>query len=302
MDLISCYLLLVTGALSVACTMILWFPSTPSIVSGLTLYGKTTPAGDSMPLVQRVSVPKRWFTHFYILAVIWTGFWLEYALAVSYGYTSPTKWQTNALAVLTRTKPHYSWTTGMLALILIMIHVTRRCQESLFVSIFSNATMNVAHYVIGITHYIVLPLTVVSEMIGIASTRKMTSLNFDFLEITITQWAGVVIFLFCNWQQNSIAHRLASARRGATGLVHNYGHCVYRGGWFDYVSSPHFTFEVLIYLGLWLVLGVHAVTFKMLVMFVCVNQMFAAMITHRWYKANFKNYPPERRAIIPYVL
>ena len=39
------------------------------------------------------------------------------------------------------------------------------------------------------------------------------------------------------------------------GLATNYGHSVLYGGWFELVSSPHFFFEILIYISLWAVLG-----------------------------------------------
>ena len=41
----------------------------------------------------------------------------------------------------------------MLVAVLFLIQVSRRLYENLFVAVFSNATMNVAHYLVGIYHY-----------------------------------------------------------------------------------------------------------------------------------------------------
>jgi len=41
----------------------------------------------------------------------------------------------------------------MLVAVLFLIQVSRRLYENLFVAVFSNATMNVVHYLVGIYHY-----------------------------------------------------------------------------------------------------------------------------------------------------
>ena len=41
----------------------------------------------------------------------------------------------------------------MLVAVLFLIQVSRRLYENLFVAVFSNATMNIVHYLVGIYHY-----------------------------------------------------------------------------------------------------------------------------------------------------
>ncbi|CAJ0579391.1 unnamed protein product, partial [Mesorhabditis spiculigera] len=299
--LLLIYLYGATIGLLVVCTVTLYAPGLASFIPAFTLYGKTS-GQDMMPLVERISVPKRWFAHFYLIAVIWTGFLIGYANAISHAVTTQPKWVLEYLASMTSSQPHYSWTTGLLALSLIMFHVTRRCQESLFVSVYSDMKMNVFHYIMGIAHYIAFPLTVVCEMHGFASYWRATTLTFDYTQITPIQWTGVAFFLILNWLQNKVAHRLADARKGPTGLAQNYCHSVLYGGWFDLLSSPHFTFEIGIYLSLLLVLGTQGAAYRALCMFVVVNQVFAGLLTDRWYRSRFADYPSTRKAIIPYIL
>lgn len=41
----------------------------------------------------------------------------------------------------------------LLALFLLMMHVSRRCYETWFVSVFSDTRMNLSHYALGFIHY-----------------------------------------------------------------------------------------------------------------------------------------------------
>ena len=60
--------------------------------------------------------------------------------------------------------------------------------------------------------------------------------------------------------------------------------------------------ETIIYTSLGLVAGLSHHTLWSIVIFVYVNQLVAAHITHRWYKDTFKHYPKKRRALIPYII
>ncbi|KAK6056707.1 3-oxo-5-alpha-steroid 4-dehydrogenase [Cooperia oncophora] len=159
--------------------------------------------------------------------------------------------------------------------------------------------MNLFHYVVGLIHYTILPLTIVCESRGIANTAYGPI--FSTSEISSCQWFGVALFLFCNREQHLISRNIAALRKAPDGLIFNYAHGICYGGWFDYVSCPHFFFEIGIYLSLWMVLP-SAYAYKFLMIFVLVNQLFAGQITHRWYRRTFKAYPLDRKAVIPYIL
>ncbi|KAL0365624.1 UNVERIFIED_CONTAM: Polyprenol reductase 2 [Sesamum angustifolium] len=74
-----------------------------------------------------------------------------------------------------------------------------------------------------------------------------------------------------------------------------------RGDWFEYVSSPHYLAEIVIYGGLVVASGFSDITIWLLFGFVVANLVFAAAETQRWYIRKFDNYPRNRYAVIPFV-
>ncbi|KAK6755240.1 hypothetical protein RB195_013924 [Necator americanus] len=278
----------------------LFFPSCPSIVPALTTYGVSALyLRDKVQFIRSISVPKRWFWHFYLLGSFCAMSWLLFCGAVSHRMTIPSEMLRSGLALVTPVKPQFNWSTTVLALSLVLFHVTRRLWETLCISVYSDTTMNIFHYVVGLIHYTILPLTIVCESKGIADNRY--GLIVTSSAISSVQWIGVALFFTCNRQQHLIAKDIAALRKAPDGLISNYAHGICYGGWFDYISCPHFFFEMGIYFSLWLVLP-HAYTFQFLLIFVVVNQLFAAQITHRWYRRTFKTYPRGRKAIIPFIL
>jgi len=85
------------------------------------------------------------------------------------------------------------------------------------------------------------------------------------------------------------------------GKVENTGHHIPHGGLFEYVSSPHYFVEILIYLSFNLITGFLNTKLVCLFIFVVANQFVTGYFTHVWYKKNFKSYPKQRKAIIPYI-
>eukprot|EP00850_Spirogloea_muscicola_P000309 SM000001S04711 [mRNA] locus=s1:1871941:1873974:+ [translate_table: standard] len=80
---------------------------------------------------------------------------------------------------------------------------------------------------------------------------------------------------------------------------------VYRvpyGDWFYYVSCPHYTAEVVIYIGFLASSGCGDVTLYLLLAFVFANLIIVAVPTHAWYRQTFESYPKKRTAMIPYYL
>ena len=72
-----------------------------------------------------------------------------------------------------------------------------------------------------------------------------------------------------------------------------------RGGLFRWVSSPSYLTE----LGAWA--GFALCTWSLAGVFIflisAANLVPRAFATHRWYRERFPDYPPERKALIPYV-
>jgi len=50
------------------------------------------------------------------------------------------------------------------------------------------------------------------------------------------------------------------------------------------------------------VVGLNDLTVVLVWGWVVVNQVVAALMSHRWYRRSFRDYPPRRKAIIPFLL
>lgn len=72
------------------------------------------------------------------------------------------------------------------------------------------------------------------------------------------------------------------------------------GGGFKFVTCPQYLGEIISFIGL------ATMTWNLGAVFVIAitigNLVPRAQYTHKWFKKTFDNYPPERKAIIPYVL
>ena len=80
------------------------------------------------------------------------------------------------------------------------------------------------------------------------------------------------------------------------------GHYIPSGHLFRWVSSPHYLCEILIYLSLCLVVQWKNLYLVCATVFVICNQASASLSVHSWYRQTFKNYPKDRKAVLPYLL
>lgn len=94
---------------------------------------------------------------------------------------------------------------------------------------------------------------------------------------------------------NFLHHKMLSDLRRDT-----MAYSIPRGGLFEWVACPHFLFEIMAWLGLFLL-------FRHLAMFLFFAFMAAyltgrSLRTLRWYREKFADFPPDRKAIFPFVL
>ena len=82
--------------------------------------------------------------------------------------------------------------------------------------------------------------------------------------------------------------------------LQNKGYQIPRGGWFEYVSAPHYFGEILEWIGFALLAwNLAAVSFCV---FTAANLIPRGRAQHQWYQSKFEDYPPNRRAVIPFLL
>ena len=73
-----------------------------------------------------------------------------------------------------------------------------------------------------------------------------------------------------------------------------------RGGLFRFVTNPSYLTEITAFAGFAIATWSLGATFILLV--TIANLVPRAFQTHRWYREKFPDYPPERRALVPFVL
>lgn len=114
-------------------------------------YGKTRPPTKApqsiLDGISRLTVPKAWFWHYYLLSVLLSIFW---GLASAYGSDSPV-----SLGI----EGARAW----LLWAMLLAQGVRRLYESLFVLKVSNARMWIGHYLVGCAFYTAMSLAVIAD-------------------------------------------------------------------------------------------------------------------------------------------
>jgi steroid 5-alpha reductase family enzyme len=95
-----------------------------------------------------------------------------------------------------------------------------------------------------------------------------------------------------NWQSDNILIHLR--KPGETGYV------IPQGGLFKFISCPNHFSEIIEWTGFAIMTwSLPAFAFAV---WTIVNLMPRAVHHHKWYKGTFPEYPPKRKALIPFVL
>ncbi len=277
-------------------------PITPKIVSDAFGYGKTTKPNLSL-WVRRIQVPKSSFTHFYIFGVLLFGSLLIFTVkVVLWGYEVPA-FLSDLLDFATfegrvsNTSPE----AILMVVTLMNLQCWRRLYECLYVNVDTGSKMNILHYIVGIAHYSCCFLGYISEAPGFAQHRQSSIVTWihilpDLFKVSLVQWACVGLF-FWAWRHQLKAHQIFADLKKK-----NSSHSVPYGDWFQFVSCPHYTAEILIYLSLAVICGWSHGTAWLIFAWVLINQIIAGLMSHWWYRDNFHNYPSSRRAVIPFLI
>jgi len=267
-------------------------PVLPTAVLELFRYGKTLNGPVQSSLVGLISVPKSYFTHFYIFSSVYIPLLLCLTIAEASGRRLPdsVKPTLDLLCTTDRTS-NTSRTSALLALSLLSLQCFRRLYECVAVNQASKSTMNITHYIVGFAHYFCTGTGIVCEAPGFASGLAAPTPSFLLL-------VPLVCIFFWAWHQQLEAHRIFARLKIANPTKHSVPY----GGLFSLVSCPHYTMEVVLYTVLLLILGISHSSMLLVWSWVVINQCIAGLMSHSWYQTKFKEYPPTRKAIIPYLL
>lgn len=188
--------------------------------------------------------------------------------------------------------------TRLVALLMLLLQVTRRFLETCFISVFSNSTMHVAHYILGLTFYLFTALTVGFEPLQNVQEATLVSVPSFFREFYWYQYCGVMLFAWASYHQYISACILAGLRQ-SSGDREKYA--IPQGDWFDFVSCPHYLQEILIYIALYLVFGAGSWVLFLQLLFVSLNQTFCALQSQQWY-TTVMGRSPAKYCIIPWII
>lgn len=164
---------------------------------------------------------------------------------------------------------------------LLQIQLGRRILESVFVTKHSNSTMHITHFLFGLVYYIAVSLSLLTA----SSPVDQQTANL-----------AVILFSWASYHQFK-CHTILAGLRGGDQV---YG--VPYGDWFEYVSSPHYSAEIIIYIAILITTDMNVFMLLNCVYQVSNFSVVCAMPTHRWYQRKFKDYPEDRYALIPYLI
>ncbi|XP_025942209.1 polyprenol reductase isoform X2 [Apteryx rowi] len=264
-------------------------------------YGKTKSDCEQRPAWLRLfDVPKRWFTHFYVVSVLWNGFLLIWLIQARFLRGSLSSWLQHLHHALSRASQNEDIESecfsALLVLLLLWLHSFRRLAECLCTSVFSNGVLHIVQYCFGLGYYIAVGLTVLCQVPSNFRSGEELSVQICWYHII-----GIVMYIWASLHQHRCLVILANLRKSKSGKVVNLSHSIPFGDWFERVSCPHYFAELLIYVSMAITLGFHNVTWWFVVMYVLFSQALTAVLCHEFYQNRFSSYPKHRKAFIPFV-
>lgn len=108
-------------------------------------------------------------------------------------------------------------------------------------------------------------------------------------------------------KKKGISHGSLGSRREngthntATQKTTTATYSVPHGGLFELVSCPHYFAEIVIYAGFVVLQSTANAMMWYALIWVVINLSLAAQLTHCWYQEYLKDYPKNRKALIPFV-
>ncbi|XP_046947766.1 polyprenol reductase isoform X1 [Lynx rufus] len=274
-----------------------------ALFQDLIRYGKTKREGPSRSAACRVfDVPKRYFSHFYIISVLWNGFLLWHLtqslfLGVPFPY-----WLHGLLRILGAAQFQGSELalSAFLVLVFLWLHSLRRLFECFYVSVFSNAVIHVVQYCFGLVYYVLIGLTVLSQVPMDGRNVYVIGKNL-LMQARWFHILGMMMFIWSSVHQYKCHVILGNLRKNKAGVVIHCNHRIPFGDWFEYVSSPNYLAELMIYISMAVTFGFHNLTWWLVVTYVFFSQALSALLSHKFYKSKFVSYPKHRKAFLPFL-
>ncbi|XP_011698340.1 PREDICTED: polyprenol reductase-like isoform X2 [Wasmannia auropunctata] len=273
-------------------------PYLPKALIRFSLYGKIN-IKTHHPTITKIEIPKKSYGQVYLI-VGPTLIILFYLALNKYLYNESIP--ENLLSLLDillgeSRKPSVSAESTILAIILFFVHCWKRAYETYYVCVYSNQKMNIVQYILSFVYYLTFVASLIGESKGFV---RGSHANFFLHKLTAIQPICAFIFLCSTYMQLRTNYILAGLRKNQHGDVVTKEHKIPFGELFNYISNPLELTEILVYLMLSTILW-QASTFHYITVFVILNQVARAFFSDQWYRNTFKNYPKQRKILIPYI-
>ncbi|KAI8334998.1 3-oxo-5-alpha-steroid 4-dehydrogenase-domain-containing protein [Chlamydoabsidia padenii] len=253
----------------------------------------------------QLNVPKSWFTHFYIVGLIFSLYcWLELLVATRDGIQVGPLLHTLQHWDSSQGSHRVDWQVCLIGLFLMTYHLTRRLLECWFIEKPSpHARMHISHYVVGIGFYGAMVFGTWLEGVGALSLWPDGYQKQDSTRSGICIILGLTLFLYASIHQFKCHSILASLRSDKKkDDDHNkqttHYHIPY-GDWFDYLVAPHYTCDILIYVALCILYQGQSIILLCGLLWTLVNLTINASETKSWYLATFPHFPKNRWIMVP---
>ena len=263
-----------------------------STLKSLSSHGKTRADIDD----SRFTVPKQRFRDFYIVGFLVT------------------------CAVVSISDDVVATASNRIVVTLVLLHLVRRYHECAHVHrSTSSSRMHVAGYALGILHYLCLPFALVT-------TKDVTGVGDETNHCALFFILGCIFFQYQQHRHHLLLAKLRARDRSASDPEYS----IPIGGWFRFVSCPHYFAEIMIYftlaklgsdddeIAVLMILAFYDAApqgelFRTilsalyrkrrwcLLVWVAANLCISAYHTHEWYTSHFKSYPAKRRRLIPFI-
>lgn len=239
------------------------------------------------------------FTLYYFVGILFNGWvWYRIVGACVFGHPLNSDGLQRLLGtVAAPLRGSTDATCAAVAATMFLVHNGRRFYETLYVNIFSQRqTRSPPEVLLDLAFVVGAGLSLVAEVsYQPHATSTPTSCRLWHIPT-------VMLFGWASLMQHRCYIKLAKLRRNRMGHIVTTGYKIPKGDWFDYVCSPQYFAESVIYVTIGLVLGLENVTWWSLAGYVATSQLYLAYSARCWYRQKFEEFPKERKMIIPYIL
>ncbi|CAH0560332.1 unnamed protein product [Brassicogethes aeneus] len=264
-------------------------------------YGKFAYNGENASKLC-IEVPKSWFRHFYKLAIVTQTYVLFLVSSVYIFKHEVPMWVEEFLDLVCGEDrvAFNSATKVYISVVLLTLQVYRRYYDTHYVSIYGKSSkINFSQYLVGVLHYPLACMALLCESPKFAySEPELEEVNIQSL--TKLDVFFIAVFLLSWYHQHVCTKILANLRTNKKGVIVTEEHRLPEGDWFNYLSCPHQTAEILMYFSL-CVLMKYNITWFFVFCWVFSNQVETILLSHWWYQKTFDKFPKSRKALIPFM-